>query len=315
MKTRVPGTTERLSRALRAGALALITAGCAAVAPGSGQPAAPEPSDALAELNRAFRGAYSDAKARMLATARPLIIVKGDTAVLLHDGQREERPVNSPRYHALKAVAHIPLAIYVALTPGEGPLDETRVATLARLRELVPPARAGLPALGYPAPLLARQERIVAESLAFLDDVLARRVYGRDQLQGFTRRMAPLVLANARDAVRAQLDALHAQVTAWRRELGSTEWARLHVLIIAPHMPREGEVTTQYFGRLLHEPFEGRRIVYAESLWEEPRALDLLATHLLDGRVGEAFFDDFMRMHRDFLSDAAREYLPTLLPE
>ena len=75
-------------------------------------------------------------------------------------------------------------------------------------------------------------------------------------------------------------------------------------------MPREDLVVTQYFLRLLHEPREGRRVVYAESLWEEPKALDLLGTHLLDGSVGEAFFGDYMRMHRDLLGAAASQYLP-----
>ena len=70
-----------------------------------------------------------------------------------------------------------------------------------------------------------------------------------------------------------------------------------------------------YFLRLLHESHEGGRVVYAESLWEEPQALDLLGTHLLDGRVGEAFFGDSARMHRDLLGDTAKRYLPRLLPQ
>ena len=125
--------------------------------------------------------------------------------------------------------------------------------------------------------------------------------------------MAPLVMENVTDATRAQLDATHAQVSKWRGELSAEEWQQLHVLIIGPHMPRENLVVTQYFLRLLHEPREGRRVVYAESLWEEPKALDLLGTHLLDGSVGEAFFGDYMRMHRDLLGDAASQYLPRLL--
>ena len=36
--------------------------------------------------------------------------------------------------------------------------------------------------------------------------------------------------------------------------------------------------------------------------------MDLLGTHILDGSAGEAFFGDFMRMHRDLLSDAAAAY-------
>jgi hypothetical protein len=34
------------------------------------------------------------------------------------------------------------------------------------------------------------------------------------------------------------------------------------------------------------------KVVYAESLFEEPQALDQLGTHLVDGGAGEAFFGD-----------------------
>lgn len=102
--------------------------------------------------------------------------------------------------------------------------------------------------------------------------------------------MAPLVMKNVAEASRAQLDATHAQVSEWRRELTAKEWSQLQVLIIGPHMPCEDLVLTQYFLRLLHEAREGRRVVYAEALREEAKAMDLLGTHLLDGRVGEAFF-------------------------
>ena len=57
---------------------------------------------------------------------------------------------------------------------------------------------------------------------------------------------------------------------------------------------------------------EGRRIIYAEALFDESKALDLLGTHLVDTRIGEAFFADPQRMHRDLLSDAAQSYLDML---
>jgi hypothetical protein len=122
-------------------------------------------------------------------------------------------------------------------------------------------------------------------------------------------------MENVAEATRAQLDATHVQVSAWRRDLGPQQWSRLHVVIIGPHMPREDLVVMQYFLRLLREPVEGGRVLYAESLWDEPKALDLLGTHLLDGSVGEAFFGDSMRMHRDLLGNSAREYLRRLVPE
>ena len=278
-------------------------------------PTGPVQPAALTELNNAFRAAYADAKQRVLASAGPTLIVNGDNFILLRDGRRVEANAGTPIYDPVKTIAHIPLAIYVTLTPGDGAIDDDRLKTLTGLHDLIPPAERSLDALRLPAVTLARQKQIVAASLTFLDDVAGHRKFARTALVAFTRRLAPLVMENVAEATRAQLDATHAQVSAWRRDLSPQEWSRLHVLIIGPHMPRENLVVTQYFLRLLHEPREGRRVVYAESLWEEPQALDLLGTHLLDGSVGEAFFGDYMRMHRDLLGDAAIQYLPRLLPK
>ena len=270
---------------------------------------------ALTALNDAFRAAYADARSRVLKASGPTLIVNGDNFSLLRGGQRVEANVGTAIYDPVKTIAHIPLAIYVTLTPGDGGVDNDRLRTLTDLRKLIPPAEASLDALKLSAATLARQKRIVAASVAFLDDVTRQHEFARSMLLAFTRRMAPLVMENVTEATRAQLDATHAQVSAWRRDLSPQEWNQLHVLIIGPHMPRENLVVTQYFLRLLHEPREGRRVVYAESLWEEPQALGLLGTHLLDGGAGEAFFGDYMRMHRDLLGDAASQYLVRLLPE
>jgi len=278
-------------------------------------PAGPPQPPALTALNNAFRASYADAKLRVLASSGPTLIVNGDNLALLRNGRRVEANVQSPIYDPVKTIAHIPLAIYVTLTPGDGAVDADRLKTLAALRELIPPAEASLDAVGLSAASLARQKQIGAASLAFLDDVIRGGKFARSRLLAFTRGMTPLVMENVAEATRAQLDAVHARVSMWRRDLSVQEWNQLHVLIIGPHMPREDLVVTQYFLRLLHEPREGRRVVYAESLWEEPMALDLLGTHLLDGSVGEAFFGDYMRMHRDLLGDAARQYLARLLPE
>jgi hypothetical protein len=296
-------------------ALAFLTS--AAGVPSQTMPLAAGPVQpvALTALNNAFRAAYADAKSRVLKSSGPTLLVNGDNFVLLRHGRRVEANAGTPIYDPVKTIAHIPLAIYVTLTPGDGTVEDDRLKTLEGLRELIPPAGASLDSLKLPAATLARQKRIVAASLAFLDDVAGRRTFARSALLAFTRRMAPLVMENVTEATRAQLDATHALVSEWRREMSPREWNQLHVLIIGPHMPRENLVVTQYFLRLLHEPREGRRIVYAESLWEEPQALDLLGIHLLDGSVGEAFFGDYMRMHRDLLGDAATQYLVRLLPK
>ena len=87
------------------------------------------------------------------------------------------------------------------------------------------------------------------------------------------------------------------------------------MVLIGSHMAREGEVAWQYFSRLLGQALEGDRIIYAEGRWEVKDALDLLATHGLDRRLGAAFFGDPGRMHRDVLADAAKDWLDGHLVE
>src|SRR5437764_307674 len=106
---------------------------------------------ALTELNNAFRAAYTDAKTRVMSASGPILIVSGDRFTLVRDGKRMEANVGTAIYDPVKTIAHVPLAIYVTLTPGDGAVDEGRLKTLARLRELIPPAEASLDSLKLPS--------------------------------------------------------------------------------------------------------------------------------------------------------------------
>jgi hypothetical protein len=77
-------------------------------------------------------------------------------------------------------------------------------------------------------------------------------------------------------------------------------------------LPRKDNLAVQYFARLLGEKGEGKRIVYAEAIFDEAKALALLGTRRIDTRIGEDFFDDPLRMHRDLLGDAGKARLDEL---
>src|SRR5271156_1431534 len=82
--------------------------------------AAPVQPPALTALNNAFRAAYADARSRVLASSGPTLIVNGDNFALLRDGRRVQANTGTPIYDPVKTIAHLPLAIYVTLTPGDG---------------------------------------------------------------------------------------------------------------------------------------------------------------------------------------------------
>src|SRR5262249_18003502 len=117
------------------------------------------------------------------------------------------------------------------------------------------------------------------------------------------------------DAARAQLKILDERVRALRASLTDEEWSRLTVIVLGSQLPRKNNLGVQYFARLLGVPGEAPRIIYAEGLGTEQRALDLLGTYLVDTRVGTAFFDDSTRMYRDLLGDAAKQILDEMFKE
>ena len=62
-------------------------------------------------------------------------------------------------------------------------------------------------------------------------------------------------------------------------------------------------------GSLRGVGLESRHLIYAESLSGNRDQLDLMATTIIDGDAGEAFFGDRWRMSRDLLADGAERHL------
>lgn len=283
--------------------------GCQSLAaePAPVKTAAPDP---LLALNQAFRDAYARTRKETLAQSDPIILVEGDDLVLLHKGKRSAVRFSPELYHTLKAMAHVPLGIYVMLALDvDKELEDHRLAELRTFRDQLLATGKSLEGRGFSKDVRQRQDAILTGARQVLDTVLEKKKLAAADLLAFTRRQAPLVMANAADAARAQLDGLHKQVQSWKAELTAEEWKRLRVVIMGSALPRQSNLNKQYFARLLGEPAEGGRIVYAEALFDESRALNLLGTNLLDSEIGVAFFDDRQRMHRDLLADAAEAYL------
>src|ERR1700693_1075789 len=99
---------------------------------GNGAPSATDPpADPLIDLSQAFRESYARCRQRLVNRSGPVIVVEGDSLVLLHNGKRREAKVVPDVYHTLKAVSHVPLAVYVMLVPlADVPLDKECVEGL-----------------------------------------------------------------------------------------------------------------------------------------------------------------------------------------
>jgi hypothetical protein len=269
------------------------------------------PGDPLLSLNDTSRMLYSLAKQKALAASGPVLIAEGDDLVLRNGKKRTQARVVPEIYHTLKAISHIPMAldVFLAAHEGESPLPEDMLQDLRAYRELFPAAGKRIATAGLNTKQQERQREIVERSTTFLDEVLESRQCIQARRVSFTRTMTPLVMANVADAAKAAIDMLHRQVLAWKSQMSVQEWSTICVLVTGRQLPRRDNLTVQYFAWLLRTSGENERIIYAEGLADEPRALDLLATHRVDTGIGRDFFDDSKRMKRDLLADGARDYL------
>ena len=266
-------------------------------------------NDPLVELNSRFHAAYAQAREELLAKQGPVIIADGDNVILLRSGQRTEVKVTAMA-DIVKPIAHTPLAIHAMLAlAGEAELSKERLNDLRNLRELIEPAAKSLAGRGLPEDIHLLQMQILDESAKFLDGVLANKKVKSNELLAFTRKLGPLLLTSTAYAASTQLDEMHKQVMTWKAGMTAAEWQQLRVLIPGSSAPRKDNLRTQYFARLLGEKGEGERIMYAEALFDESRALNLLGSYQFDTVIGSDFFKDPGSMHRDLLADGAAAHL------
>jgi hypothetical protein len=261
----------------------VLLLGCAASKPA--EVAAP-PAPPAKDLNAIARADYAEARSRAIANAGPVMLVGPEHITLIDGKQREEMELAPPAYHQLKTIDHLALGLHSLYFEEPPPREK-----LLELREA---------ALRAPQPEpKERQQRIIDLSLQVID--------GGKDLEWYWHAVAPLLLENALDAARMEIADLDKATQRARQKLGA-RFDRMHVVIVGAHMAREGEIAQQYFEKLFGER-EGLRIVFAEGLWDEAAQLQLLGTHILDASIGQGFFNDPRRMHRDLLSDAAAQVL------
>jgi hypothetical protein len=261
----------------------------------------------LEALNISSRALYKAGRDAEVATGGPIVIASGDSLILRRNGTRTVARVIPPEYHALKCVSHITLAVFSHLTRyTDQPLPADAAGTLREYRTMIAAARPRINDCGFDAVTTTRLERIVNNSMAFLDQVLADGTVSSADLTRYCRAARPDVQANFAAAARYQLQGTHRQMMAWKAEMTADEWDRLAVVIPGRQTPRAGNAAVQYFARLFGTDGEGPRVVYAEELWDEDKAVALLGTRRIDAKVSVAFFADPQRMFEDVLKAGAQ---------
>jgi len=275
-------------------------------------------SGILAEVNQKFHEDYNKLIAQITSTfGKPggptVLVFTMNKLILYHNGIREEQEFIPPLYHQLKAIEHHPLTLYATLQSFEGQkLTDSLRDFLGERSNLLQETLRILNEQDWSPNVVDNQKLLLADSIEYINQVLGEGRINSEKLNNYARLVNPKIVRGVNEAAAAELELINEKI---KKLLAKEKWRSPYVVICSVHQARHGEVVTQYFERVFNE-FQGDageredRIVYAESIFDdEPKALRLLATHILDRKIASAFFRDPRRLQSDALMDAANFWL------
>lgn len=268
-------------------------------------------SDVLVDLNEQFLATYDRARNHLVSLTNPIIICNADNAIIIHRGQRYEEQVIPKLYHDLKSISHIPFKIYLTVMFDSDILSENNYLELKQYLQDIRSLRSSIQ---FPLDIQKIQYDIIDLSIEYLQVILKTKFIDQTELKNFCQQARILFSTNIDLAARIQIDMLDSKIRPWYNNyFNDTERNSLKIIIIGPKTARYGYLAKAYFYALLGENQEGKHIIYAESVDNEQKALEILGIWLLDAKASRSFFDgDSERLHRDLLADAASVHIKRL---
>jgi hypothetical protein len=255
-----------------------------------------------------------DAKQKAIKQTDPIIYVNGGVATLIHNGKEDAVVLVPDTFRIVKSIDHTVLAIFTLLEFDTGKtLSTEKVNQLSSYLKDIESAMDYLPHYKLSKSQLERQAKILGKCDLFLKKVIADKTISQEKLDAFCYGLNTQIMQNSDDAAALELGTLHDAVRRWNSSLSEKEWQGLKVLICDAHMARTQDRYLQYFYQVLGEDFEGDKIIFCED-FDKSQAINLLGTHVLDSKIGRAFFKDKMRMHKDLMADSAAKYIKETKP-
>ena len=250
---------------------------------------------------------------KTLGVASPVMLLHGDNLLFLYKGTNKVVRYVPEIYHLIKDIAHIACTLHTLHWLKDQNTQDKKTLLRQNFDAIISqelPSR-----LEKYKPLLKQYRQLVQTNVQ----------------ESELLSLKPALESLVKDAAEVRTNALHEQVQAIQRQVCPLQWSRLSIIVMGPRMPREGELGMQYSkAMILKSPdleqcphlngaltksvhvIDGKRLIYAESIEEVDKALDLLTTEICDEDLGEALLGDKKVMRADFLKDAVREHLLTL---
>ncbi|MBT0587078.1 hypothetical protein [Alteromonas oceanisediminis] len=262
----------------------------------------------LGLINKRFHNYYSDKKSKALHKVKSelLVVVKIDSRLIsICDGKYTVYTINSDRYHALKSLAHLTMAIFFQLTSND--LD----TEIGHVEELVESAFDSIDLE------ISKELKKVTED--FIHKVKQAKHVEATSLLQYSTSLEPiyakLMMASAMDEAENLKDAL-AKVLAMHPKNSS----QIFTVTMGAHQPRYKELSKLVFQRWLHGMDEhivntDHHVRYLEGGCDIEEALNLVSTAIVDREIAQLFLGSAEGLNQDVLGVVAEKAIANVWGE
>ncbi len=134
-------------------------------------------------------------------------------------------------YEELKGIAHIPLGIFSIISRYAGDSSKGQwIQPLVDYRILLQNALKNLHELQLPDVNALDNKKVLNDSIAFIDRVLAKKSFTLDEFKTYAHQLGMEIMRNQTLAAKVQVKAFTKQLQEWQKLLGKEAWSKLYVV-------------------------------------------------------------------------------------
>ncbi len=278
---------------------------CSLVAAHATQPSTEAQLD---DLSKYFRGQYAITRAENLAALPLVIVAEVPSVTWIAQGRTHVIKLPMTGYTESKILLHSVLGVYAI---GSRMIrDGTTPAELKEAHTLLAALDKSL-ALTTRTSLSATDQALLRQVLTQLRSQVASWITAdsltQAQLEAGLRAVRKPTMLLVQHVGTAQYDNVLAAFESIRRQVSPAVWSQAVVIganrVTARRNNLELAPAVKEFG---HAAI-GKRIFFADNIFDTPGALQVLAILQIDRNLSAAFFGDPCRMWRDFLGDVSAQ--------
>lgn len=194
--------------------------------------------NAIIEIDTAMQVNYTRMKAALLPHLDPVMVVNNDdwggTYTLINNGIRETvRPI-SVAFELAKSICHIPLGIYVIVSPFmKQPENFGWIAGLKDFRAVLAKALENVEDSALPHKAKLASVRILDNALRFIDRSIADGYFSMDSFRRFTAKIHDDISTNMCIAGKQQVNDVGKLLNRWKSQIGDKKWENLYVVVLS----------------------------------------------------------------------------------